>query len=118
MSAQEASLDELRARSGNLLSAGGVVSAFLGGAALTGGKTADGFEALALVTLAISSVLLVMQFWPRGGWQFRLGTKDLLRDYIETDAAPSMAVIHRSLAWQSHRYGRECDSAWHHRSAK
>jgi MFS family permease len=114
LSAQEASLDELRMRSGSMLSAAGVIAAFLGTATLTiaSGLTTKGPNAtdwwsvfaiyvgifLATVGLIAFSALFV-SLLPSRTWVFRVGTKELLRDYIEATPPASLPEIHRSLAW-------------------
>ena len=42
-------------------------------------------------------VLLVLR--PTGGWKFSVGTKALLKDYIESDRPATTPELHRSLAW-------------------
>ncbi len=125
LSAQEGSLDEIRGRAGVMLSAAGVVSAFLGSATLTAasglctraGTAAAGVCAtgstttdpgivvaiyvgifIAVVLTVVSSALFVLLL-PARTWTFRVGTKELLRNYIEGDPPASIPVIHRSLAW-------------------
>jgi hypothetical protein len=115
LAAQEASLDEIRVRAGTMLSAAGVISAFLGTAALTiaSGLSTTGPNPtpkepiyliyfgilLGLVFLIASSVVLVRLLPARSDWIFRVGTQDLLRDYIEAEPAATMPEIHRSVAW-------------------
>ncbi len=115
LAAQEASLDEIRVRAGTMLSAAGVISAFLGTAALTiasGLSTAGPNPTpkeqiyliyfgilLGLVFLTASSVVLVRLLPARSNWTFRVGTHELLRDYIEAEPPATMPEIHRSVAW-------------------
>jgi hypothetical protein len=114
LSAQEASLDELRARAGTMLSAAGVISAFLGTAALTiaSGLSTRGPNptpwnsvlliyagVLVAVVLMIGSSALFVSLLPARSWIFRVGTRDLLRDYIEAKQAATMPELQRSLAW-------------------
>lgn len=120
LSAQEASLDELRARAGVMLSAAGVVAAFLGSATLTvasalnteataaaSGRATDWHVLVAIYVGIVVAIFLT--FWScrlfvgllpaRKGWVFRVGTTDLLKHYIESPEPASLPVIHRSLAW-------------------
>ena len=114
LSAQEAQLDELRMRAGTMLSAGGVIAAFLGTATLTiaSGLTAKGPDPtpwwslfLIYVGIITAIVTMVVDSWvfvgllPARKWTFRVGTKKLLGDYIETAEPATMPELHRSLAW-------------------
>jgi hypothetical protein len=36
---------------------------------------------------------------PTQGWAFSVGTKNLLRDYVESDPPASIGELYRSLAW-------------------
>jgi hypothetical protein len=114
LSAQEASLDELRVRAATMLSAAGVISAFLGTAALTvasslstKGPNPTPWCSVALIYAGILAAIVVMivssalfvSLLPARSWIFRVGTHELLRDYIEAKPAATMPEIHRSLAW-------------------
>jgi hypothetical protein len=94
---QRVTVDELRGRTGTLLSAALLVGALLGGPAsqTTGQGYVVGACAFLLVALALSLVVLR----PMAGWRFRVGTQRLLRDYVENAKAASIAELHRSLAW-------------------
>ena len=119
LSAQETAVDELRTRSGVMLSAAGVVSAFLGSAALTAVSNASAKSAaspslppdppffilgmymtilVAIVLTIVSSAVFVMILRTKS-WVFQSKTKSLLGDYIETDPPASLSEIQRSLAW-------------------
>jgi hypothetical protein len=108
LAAQESSVDELRSRCGVMLSATGVMSAFLGAVVMSGlldpsarvGPSefvTNGIK-LAVGLAILASVCFVVPLAPRS-WTFRLSAKRLLADYIETDPPASVAEIHRSLAW-------------------
>jgi hypothetical protein len=115
LAAQEASVDELRSRSGVMLSAGGVVAAFLASAALTAvpntgansGTTAATptdprvlyFAIMVAVALTIVSSAIFVAILRTTAWKFHPDTKSLLTNYIEADEPASLAEIHRSLAW-------------------
>jgi hypothetical protein len=53
--------------------------------------------AAGLLVLAVAASLLVLR--PTGGWKFSVGTKALLRDYIESDEPATVPELQRSLAW-------------------
>jgi hypothetical protein len=97
-----------------MLSAAGVISAFLGTAAFTiaSGLSIKGPNPtpwacvfliyagiLVAVVLMIASSVLFVSLLPARSWIFRVGTRDLLRDYIEAQPVATMPEIHRSLAW-------------------
>ncbi len=119
LSAQEKAVDELRTRSGVMLSAAGVVSAFLGSAALTAVSNASAKSAaspstpqdppmlvlgmyvaiLAAVVLTIGSSAVFVMILRTQSWVFQSKTKSLLADYVEADPPASLAELQRSLAW-------------------
>jgi hypothetical protein len=94
---QRESLDELRARAGILLSAALLVGALLGGPASQ--TTGLSFVAAAAVLLVLAVAVSLLVLRPTGGWKFSLGTKALLKDYIESDKPATIPELHRSLAW-------------------
>lgn len=95
---QRASVDEIRTRSGILLSAAAIITGFLGPSALQPGSTSlVSFVAAALLLATVAPVVFVLL--PTQGWAFSVGTKNLLRDYIEADPPASVAELYRSLAW-------------------
>jgi hypothetical protein len=94
---QRESLDELRARAGILLSAALLIGALLGGPASQTNGLNYVTTAAVLLVLAVAASLLVLR--PTGGWKFSVGTKALLRDYIESDKPATIPELHRSLAW-------------------
>lgn len=94
---QRESLDELRARAGILLSAALLIGALLGGPASQTNGLNYVVAASVLLVLAVAGSLLVLR--PTGGWKFSVGTKALLKDYIESDKPATVPELHRSLAW-------------------
>jgi hypothetical protein len=94
---QRASLDELRARAGILLSAALLIGALLGGPAAERSSLSYVLAAAVFLVLSVALSLLVLR--PSGGWRFNVGTRALLRDYIESDQPATLAELHRSLAW-------------------
>lgn len=94
---QRESLDELRARAGILLSAALLVGALLGVPASQTQSLNYVLAASILLAIAVAASLLVLR--PTGGWKFSVGTKALLKDYIESDPPATIPELHRSLAW-------------------
>jgi hypothetical protein len=94
---QRGSLDELRARAGILLSAALLIGALLGGPASQTSGANYVTTAAVLLVIAVAASLLVLR--PTGGWRFSVGTKALLKDYIESDKPATLPELHRSLAW-------------------
>jgi hypothetical protein len=95
---QRASVDEIRTRSGILLSAAAIITGFLGPSALQPGSTfVIALAAAALLLATVGPIVFVLL--PTDGWAFSVGTKNLLRDYIEGDDPASMQELYRSLAW-------------------
>ena len=94
---QRKSLDELRSRAGILLSSALLIGALLGGPASQTNSLNYVVFAASLLVLAVAASLLVLR--PTGGWKFSVGTRALLRDYIESDKPATIPELHRSLAW-------------------
>lgn len=95
---QRSSVDEIRSRSGILLSAAAIVTGFLGPSALQpGSPSLVSYVAAALLVATVAPIVFVLL--PTPGWAFSIGTKNLLRDYIEADPPASMVELFRSLAW-------------------
>ncbi len=95
---QRSSVDEIRTRSGILLSAAAIITGFLGPSALQPGSPAlASFVAAALLLATVAPIVFVLL--PTQGWAFSVGTKNLLRDYLEADPPASMEELYRSLAW-------------------
>jgi len=93
---QEAALDNLRARTGTLLSAASLSTAFLGALglkdqALTGGA----WIAVGLfVAMGVSSGFVL---WP-WGWIFGLDTYEVIEEYVDADDRPTLSLMQRDLA--------------------
>ncbi len=94
---QERSLDELRSRTGLVLTAGSAVTAFLGGFALSGTHS-PGLEIAAGGIFAVVATLLLFLLWPTGGWKFRLDAKTIIDSYIEGPEPLEAPALHRELA--------------------
>jgi hypothetical protein len=94
---QRVSLDELRSRAGILLSAALLIGALLGGPASQTKSLNYVVAAAVLLAVAVAASLLILR--PTGGWKFNVGTRALLRDYIESAKPSTIPELHRSLAW-------------------
>jgi hypothetical protein len=95
---QRASVDEIRTRSGILLSAAAIITGFLGPSALQPGSPFIVSIVAAILLLAtVGPIVFVLL--PTQGWAFSVGTKNLLRDYIEGEEPASIEELYRSLAW-------------------
>jgi hypothetical protein len=94
---QREAVDEIRTRSGVLLSATAIVTGFLGPPALQGGPTLVAWVAAGLLVASVAMAVYVLL--PTDGWRFAVGTKLLLSGYIETEPTASMQELYRSLAW-------------------
>lgn len=99
---QHSSVDEIRTRSGILLSATTIVTGFLGPNALMAGNQSTvawvaAWVAAGLLLATVAPIVYVLL--PTDGWKFVVGTKMLLSGYIETDPPASMEELYRSVAW-------------------
>ena len=95
---QERAVDELRARAGVVLAAASIGTSLFGGATFADGvQTAAQWAAIVLFVM--STGLAVFVLLPRATWRFHTDVTSLLRDYVESERAASMAEMHRSLAY-------------------
>jgi hypothetical protein len=93
---QERVLDELRARTGVLLTATALVVSFLGARALTGDTT--GWLSLPGVCAAVGSILIAVYLLaPKASLQFALDGAAVYEHFVTEDADPSEA--RRTLAY-------------------
>jgi len=97
--AQEANLDELRGRSGIVLTVSAAVMAFVANGILGSQKPVDVFVWVAVAAFAACFCASVAVLLPGGRWGFEMNAKTLLTGYVEGDNPATMAEIHRSLAW-------------------
>jgi uncharacterized membrane protein YfcA len=100
---QSSVLDELRNRTGILLSAASVASAFLGSADLTRHPSASWLSALAFVAFAVVVVLCVYVLWPTKGWCFAHESGAVTREYIKKG---------KSLDYMYENLARAADNHW------
>jgi hypothetical protein len=101
---QEASLNELRARTGTLLAAAALVASFLGATAIA----RDGFDiwtVFALIALVVSVVFAARVLLPQGEMIFWLRGSALYE--FETEEEVGMAETYRRLAYWLEGYYEE-----------
>lgn len=94
---QEATLDNLRARAGVLLTATSVATSFLGAAALRETENTAPWSGMAIVLFALVGILCIGLLWP-SDWKWRLGTSKLLTDYVEAASPADLNEMYRDLA--------------------
>ena len=82
---QSRMVDELRSRTGVLLTGASIVASFLGAEALRGGSNLTTLAALALIAFAAVLAASVAILWPRE-WRWSLGAKVLLEDWADEPA--------------------------------
>ena len=100
---QSSVLDEIRTRTGILLSAATVASAFLGAADLTKHAKFDALTWAAVGAFSVVVLLCIRILWPSGGWCFAHDSEKLLDEYVEK--GKSLDEMHRDLA-------RAADGHW------
>jgi hypothetical protein len=98
---QQTALDELRSRTGILLSAASISTSFFGGLSLKAHNIGPfgWFAMAAFVGLALS--VCVILFSTR--WTFQADVDELLTDYVEGDPPADLTEIHRSLSFYRQR---------------
>jgi hypothetical protein len=94
---QEASLNDLRARTGTLIAAASIVTSFLGGAAFTRAGL-DGWSIIALVAFTCSIALATWVLLPKENLIFSIHGSALYETEIENDVF-SISETHRRLAY-------------------
>lgn len=94
---QRDGLNELRSRTGILLSSALIIGGLLGTPATAAGNATAILAASGFLAGAAAFSLYLL--WPTPGWRFTMGTKSLLADYIEHVDPATMPELHRSLAW-------------------
>jgi hypothetical protein len=106
---QSSVLDEIRTRTGILLSAASVSSAFLGAADLTRHPRFAFLTWLALGAFGLLVVICLRILRPHGGWCFAHDSEALLTEYV--DSGTSIDEMHRQLA-------RAADGHWETNNSK
>jgi hypothetical protein len=104
---QAAVLDNIRTRAGLVITAASVVTAFLGAPAIKNATTpASGSTSilgltiggwLAVACFAIVGICSIAILWPRKGWMFRFGAKDIL-DRVDEHPDETLPGMQRKLA--------------------
>jgi hypothetical protein len=96
---QSRTVDELRSRTGVLLTGASIVVSFLGAAAFRGSSDFDMLAGLALLAFAGTLALCLSILWPRT-WKFRLGAKVLLADWAGEGKSRDGAAMQGFIAKQ------------------
>jgi hypothetical protein len=126
LSDQRESLTNLRTRSATLFSAAAIVTSFLGAQALDDTKvmagtnqlvadrTLQAWEAVGIGCFIGVAVLTILILLPWPGWTFRVGARDFIRDYSETDPPATVQQAQRDLALhlENHYDGNESKLKW------
>jgi hypothetical protein len=93
---QEASLDELRSRTGTLVAAAAIAASFLGASAASNGFGLAG--TLGIFAFIASGTLSLVILLPFRGWVFDDNIDTLFAGYIEAEDPADIVEIHRDLA--------------------
>jgi hypothetical protein len=94
---QEATLDNLRARAGYLLTATAIATSFFGTTAFKAHHVHfAGWVAVGCFVGAMAFLLVALM--PLGDWRFRFGAKALIRDYVEAEEPATIDKMRRDLA--------------------
>jgi hypothetical protein len=112
---QRSVLDNMRTRSGIVLSAAAVTTSFFGGLALRDGRPgAFGWTAvLAFFVCGVSGLMILL---PRGRWELRVSPAALVAAVEQ--APPPIAVVHRDLAlymddaWEANERRMQLTMVW------
>jgi hypothetical protein len=106
-SLQSTVLDELRTRTGILLSAASIASALLGSADLTKHQGFTTWTYFALGTFCLTLLLCVYVLWPTGGWTFVHSPNGLLTEYVTGTTPKSLDDMRKEMAKDTDRYWGE-----------
>ena len=101
-SLQSSVLDELRNRTGVLLAAASVASAFLGSADLSRHETFSVLSVLALVAFGVVVLLCVYVLWPTQGWVFTHEATSLVDAYVTDEK--SLDYMYENVAIAADEY--------------
>ena len=96
MQRQEATLDNLRARAGTLLSAASLSTSFLAALGLNGERL-SGLAWLAVVLFLAMGICMGLILWPWDGWVFGMDTYLIVAEYVDENRLP-VAEMQRDLA--------------------
>ena len=100
---QQAVLESIRGRAATLLAIASVSTSFLGGVALNTERP-RGLAWIPVLLFILVGVLAILILLPRRGWIFRLGARELIRDYVEADPPASLPEMQRDLALHLERH--------------
>lgn len=104
---QASSLDELRSRTGNLLAAASVTTAFLGARVFDSGHPLTFWGWLAVLLFFLSGIVVVLILRPQTGWIFTLNAKKLIDGYIDASPPADLETMRRNLALHLHDHSRK-----------
>ena len=93
---QQALVESMNARAGNLTFAAAFATSLLGGSALADGLGA--WDWLAVALLFGLGVLIVILLWPYYQYRFRFDPAELLDRYVDGDRPATMSEMYRELA--------------------
>jgi hypothetical protein len=99
---QSNSLDELRSRTGVLLAATSVSSAFLGAEALKRHQAGYGLNLAGFAVFGVVVLICLLILWPRG-WQFAYDATDLDDAYVVKREDPTQACRSMAQGHTTHR---------------
>jgi hypothetical protein len=100
---QQAVLESIRGRAATLLAIASVSTSFLGGVALNTERP-RGLAWIPVLLFILVGVLAILILLPRRGWIFRLGARELIRDYVEADPPAALPEMQRDLALHLERH--------------
>jgi hypothetical protein len=86
---QNETLNELHSRTGIVIAAATVASAFLGAAALQRHPPEYWLNVLGLIAFAATTFLCLSVLWPSEDWEFSFDARELDDDYYAVDADPT-----------------------------
>ena len=107
LSLQGVVLDDLRGRTGILLTAASLTATFIGSRALDHGFTT--WTRLALAFFLASGGFCLGVLWPRGQWEFAFNAKTILEGYVQQQAGASIDEMYVAFAeinqanWEANR---------------
>ena len=97
LSQQSEVLESVRSRASLLIAAASVVTALLAGPTFDLRREPTLGSLLAIAVFLVSVTFALAIVWPRKGWNFRLGIKEVV-DRIEQHPETNLAALHRRLA--------------------
>lgn len=102
MEVQNASLNELRSRTGLLLAAASVSASFLGAAVETGASQLGFFGGLSLVAFVIAIGSCIRVLMPVPNWTFRTSPTILIEDWIDVDRGGASMSLYLAQCLEGH----------------